>query len=75
MNTYLEHGNGTHTDQDHNPHVHFWGEAPAVVVVVMAIVLFWVIQHVVVVLPCFFILQSEGDSISYGISLRDRSVI
>lgn len=55
-NTHLKHWNSAHADQNHNPHIHLRGQAPAVVVVVMAVVLLWVIQHVVIIFSSFFIL-------------------
>lgn len=56
---YLEDGYGTDSDQDDNPHVHLGGEPSAVVGIVVLVVLLWMVQHVVIVLPSFFILQKH----------------
>ena len=58
--TYLEDGYGTDGDQDDHPDVHLGGEPCAVVGVVVAVVLLWVVQHVVIVPARVLILGAKG---------------
>lgn len=56
---YLKHGDGTYCNQDHYCDIYFRCQSPAVVVVVMPVILFRMIQHVVIIFTCFFILQDD----------------
>lgn len=64
IRSYLEDGDGTDSDQDNNPDVHFGGELSAVVGVIVLIVLLGMVQHVVIVPPSVLILRRDTDIIS-----------
>lgn len=68
--TYLKKWDCAHSHENDYPNVHFGCQPSPVVSVIVAVVLLWVIQHVVIVPAWFFILQhsvSEMSEVSWGV--------
>lgn len=56
VRSYLKHRDGTHRNENHYSDIHFRCQSPAVVVIVVSVILFRMIQHVIIIFTCFFIL-------------------